>query len=177
MRVYLAIEGTQGWAFVDGSVFELDLALDRPAPTPAFETDRPLTAPMPATVLRVLVEPGQAVRQGDPLIVLEAMKMEVTLRAPRDGQIETLACARGDLVQPEIPLVTLTHKPPSRARSSLRLSDTSVTISTDFGERNRISQSHRTSGNIGDGRGRLSAQLSRRLTRRWSVLVIARPGA
>ena len=96
---------------VAGTTYTLEVA----APTPAFETDRPLTAPMPATVLRVLVEPGQAVRQGDPLIVLEAMKMEVTLRAPRDGQIETLACARGDLVQPEIPLVTLTHKPPSKS--------------------------------------------------------------
>ena len=115
IRVYLAVEGTRGWAFADGYVFDLDLAPDSSAP--ASDTDRPLTAPMPATVLRVLVEPGQAVRQGDPLVVLEAMKMEVTLRAPRDGQIETLACAPGDLVQPEIPLVTLVVEPPAAATS------------------------------------------------------------
>ena len=115
--VYLAIKGTRGWAFADGYVFELDLAPDR-AQAPAIDLDRPIAAPMPATVLTVLVEPGQAVRQGDPLIVLEAMKMEVTLRAPRNGQIETLACAEGDLVQPDTPLVSLTDAPPATVYDS-----------------------------------------------------------
>ena len=113
LLVYLAVHGTQGWAFADGCVFELDLAPDRPARARATDSSRPLAAPMPATVLSVLVERGQIVRQGDPLILLEAMKMELTLRAPRDGQIDTLACADGDLVQPGTPLVTLTDRPPS----------------------------------------------------------------
>ena len=115
--VCLATEGTQGWAFADGYVFELDFTPDR-SQAPAIGLDRPLAAPMPATVLTVLVEAGQAVRQGDPLIVLEAMKMEVTLRAPRHGQIETLACAEGDLVQPDTPLVTLADEPPSTVHDS-----------------------------------------------------------
>ena len=119
--VYLAVEGTQGWAFADGCVFEVNLAPDRPVATPAIDADRPLAAPMPATVLRVLVAPGQAVRQGDPLIVLEAMKMEVTLRAPRDGQVDTLACVDGDLVQPGAPLVTLKTQPPAAGHVSSTL--------------------------------------------------------
>ena len=128
LLVYLVVEGAQGWAFADGCVFELDLAPDRPAPTPTTDADRPIAAPMPATVLSVLVEPGQAVRQGDALIVLEAMKMELTLRAPRGGQIETLACGAGDLVKPHIPLITLTDEP----LVGSRLSDASVTRSTDL---------------------------------------------
>ena len=116
--VYLAVEGTVGWAFADGCVFEVNLSPDRPAAAPAVDVDRPLAAPMPATVLSVLVAPGQTVRQGDPLIVLEAMKMEVTLRAPRDGQIETLTCADGDLVQPGAPLVTLKNQQLSRAEQN-----------------------------------------------------------
>lgn len=113
LLVYLAVHGTHGWAFADGCVFELDLAPDRPARAHAIDASRPLAAPMPATVLSVLVERGQTVRHGDPLILLEAMKMELTLRAPRDGQIDTLACADGDLVQPGTPLVTLTDRPPA----------------------------------------------------------------
>ena len=60
-------------------------------------------------------------RQGDPLIVLEAMKMEVTLRAPRDGQVDTLACVDGDLVQPGAPLVTLKTQPPAAGHVSSTL--------------------------------------------------------
>jgi 3-methylcrotonyl-CoA carboxylase alpha subunit len=62
---------------------------------------------MPATVVRVLVSPGQAVTRGTPLILLEAMKMELPLRAPADGIVESLACADGDLVQPGVPLVRM----------------------------------------------------------------------
>ena len=115
LLVYLAVEGTRGWAFAEGGVFELDLAPDRPTSTPTTDADRPLAAPMPATVLSVLVKPGQAVRQGDPLIILEAMKMELTLRAPCDSRIETLTCVDGDLVQPDVPLVTLTDERPATA--------------------------------------------------------------
>jgi 3-methylcrotonyl-CoA carboxylase alpha subunit len=58
-----------------------------------------IVAPMPGTVTRVLVEPGTEVVRGTPLIVLEAMKMEHTLRAPADGRLAALKCAVGDFVQ------------------------------------------------------------------------------
>ena len=44
---------------------------------------QPLTAPMPATVLKVLVAAGDVVKKGDAVVMLEAMKMELPLRAPR----------------------------------------------------------------------------------------------
>jgi 3-methylcrotonyl-CoA carboxylase alpha subunit len=62
---------------------------------------------MPATVLKVSAAPGARVKAGDALIVLEAMKMEIALRAPHDGVVTALNCREGDLVQPESVLVEL----------------------------------------------------------------------
>jgi 3-methylcrotonyl-CoA carboxylase alpha subunit len=59
----------------------------------------PITAPMQGTVVVVDVEAGDLVRAGTQLIVLEAMKMEHTLRAPGDGRLKALKCAVGDFVQ------------------------------------------------------------------------------
>jgi 3-methylcrotonyl-CoA carboxylase alpha subunit len=54
---------------------------------------------MPGTVTRILATAGAQVARGAPLLVLEAMKMEHTLRAPADGRLEALRCAVGDVVQ------------------------------------------------------------------------------
>jgi 3-methylcrotonyl-CoA carboxylase alpha subunit len=58
-----------------------------------------IVAPMPGTVTRILAKPGVGLQRGAPLIVLEAMKMEHTLRAPADGRLKALKCAVGDFVQ------------------------------------------------------------------------------
>jgi 3-methylcrotonyl-CoA carboxylase alpha subunit len=58
-----------------------------------------IVAPMPGTVTRILAQPGTDVTRGAPLLVLEAMKMEHTLRAPADGHLTALKCAVGDFVQ------------------------------------------------------------------------------
>ncbi len=57
-----------------------------------------ITAPMPGKIVAVAVKKGALVKRGDPVIVLEAMKMEQTLAAPRDGRIAAIACRPGDLV-------------------------------------------------------------------------------
>ena len=57
-----------------------------------------LTAPMPGKVLSILVAAGQAVRRGQALAVMEAMKMEQTISAPRDGVVGELLHAAGDQV-------------------------------------------------------------------------------
>jgi 3-methylcrotonyl-CoA carboxylase alpha subunit len=66
-----------------------------------------LSAPMPGRVVQVLVAAGEAVRQGQPLIVVEAMKMEHTIAAPRDGTIEAVRYAIGDLVEEGAELIAL----------------------------------------------------------------------
>jgi len=66
-----------------------------------------LTAPMNGSIVRVLVEVGQEVVAGAALVVLEAMKMEHSIRAPRDGVIKALYCSEGELVNDGATLVEL----------------------------------------------------------------------
>lgn len=66
-----------------------------------------LEAPMPGVVTRVLVAAGDAVAQGQPLLALEAMKMEHVIRAPRAGTIKRIAGAVGQMVQGGVALVEL----------------------------------------------------------------------
>lgn len=58
-----------------------------------------LEAPMPGLIRSVLGKNGSAVKAGDALVVMEAMKMEHTIRAPSSGKIITFNCAEGDMVQ------------------------------------------------------------------------------
>jgi len=64
-----------------------------------------LAAPMPGKVIALLVEPGAKVRRGQPLLVMEAMKMEHTIAAPGDGVVERLLYRVGDQVAEGAPLV------------------------------------------------------------------------
>ena len=70
-----------------------------------------LCAPMPATVSAILVEPGAMVETGDALVRLEAMKMELAIRAPAAGRVKSVDCRVGDLAQPGRPLVALEPQP------------------------------------------------------------------
>ncbi|MFL6698084.1 MAG: biotin carboxylase N-terminal domain-containing protein [Vitreoscilla sp.] len=66
-----------------------------------------LTAPMPGKVIAYLVKRGDAIKTGQPLAVLEAMKMEHTIAAPRDGTVAELLFAPGDQVSEGGELLTL----------------------------------------------------------------------
>lgn len=55
-------------------------------------------APMPGLVLNILVEPGQIVQKGDPLLILEAMKMENVLKSPGDGVVKKVKVEKGAAV-------------------------------------------------------------------------------
>jgi 3-methylcrotonyl-CoA carboxylase alpha subunit len=108
--VYVA--GTVGdlWAFWNGEIFrQRDYEL-RPAMLPSNPAAlQPVTAPMPGTVLKILVQPGARVAQGDTLLILEAMKMELPLRSPDAAVITAVRCHEGELVQADAPLVELTR--------------------------------------------------------------------
>ena len=66
-----------------------------------------MSAPMPGTVLKIFVEPGDVVAKGDPLLILEAMKMEHQILAPYAGTVEALHCSSGELVQPGVELISI----------------------------------------------------------------------
>jgi biotin carboxyl carrier protein len=91
--------------FVDGEAFELEAVQGRRRP--GAEARGSLAAPMPATVIRVDVAPGDSVRKGDSLVILEAMKMELPVRAPADGIVKSVHCQAGDLVKAGASLVEL----------------------------------------------------------------------
>ncbi len=69
---------------------------------------QPIRAPMPGKVVKVLVKPGDAVKSGQGVAVVEAMKMENELRAPRDGTIAEVAAKDGQAVEAGQVLATLT---------------------------------------------------------------------
>ena len=66
-----------------------------------------VNAPMPGKILKVNAAAGAAVKKGDVLVVLEAMKMENEICAPQDGTIATVECAAGDSVESGKVLVSL----------------------------------------------------------------------
>jgi 3-methylcrotonyl-CoA carboxylase alpha subunit len=66
-----------------------------------------LESPLPGLVTRVMVQVGESVKKGQPLVAVEAMKMEHVLRSPRDGQVRTLRAAPGEMVSPGVALVEL----------------------------------------------------------------------
>jgi len=107
--VYVAGAPGDRWAFWNGRVFRSRPEARRPPNARAMRRPVPeaLTAPMPATVLRVLVEPGSAVKKGDTILILEAMKMELPIRASRDGVVTSVRCREGQLVQPETVLAEI----------------------------------------------------------------------
>ncbi len=81
-----------------------------PAPAPAASAAQgsiAVTAPMPGKILGVKAAVGQAVKKGDVILVLEAMKMENEIVAPEDGTVATINVAVGDSVEAGVPLATL----------------------------------------------------------------------
>ena len=66
-----------------------------------------VSAIMPGKIIRVLVEPGQQVEEGEPVCVLEAMKMENELNAPRSGTVQAVHVKPGDDVEKDLVLVEI----------------------------------------------------------------------
>ena len=69
-----------------------------PAAPVAAASGEQVTAPMPGTILKVNVTQGAAVKKGDILVVLEAMKMENEILAPKDGTVAQVAVSKGATV-------------------------------------------------------------------------------
>ena len=79
-------------------------AAPAPIPTGSGET---ITSPMPGNILKINVSAGQAVKAGDVLVVLEAMKMENEIVAPHDGTVSQVITSVGAVVDTGAPLLVL----------------------------------------------------------------------
>lgn len=83
-----------------------------PAAAPAPRASAPaggetITSPMPGSIVSVAVKPGQSVKKGDVVLVLEAMKMENEIMAPHDAAVTAVLVNKGDNVNSGDPLVAL----------------------------------------------------------------------
>lgn len=103
---------------VNGTVFEVEIeemtgapAAPAVAPAPAAPAapagGEKITAPMPGTILAVNVTSGSAVKKGDVLMILEAMKMENEIMAPCDGAVTSVSVTKGASVESGTLLCTI----------------------------------------------------------------------
>ena len=108
---------------VNGNVYEITLevidkadikaapapqaAAPAPAAAPVAEGAKTVTAPMPGNILKVNVQAGQAVKKGDVLMILEAMKMENEIMAPSDCTVASVNVTAGTTVEAGTVLCTL----------------------------------------------------------------------
>lgn len=109
-RVAWVVEdGDTRWVHCNGDVLQVEIEEGTARRPPRRSADGPpaLVAPMPATVVRVVATPGTHVRKGAVVLLLEAMKMELPLRAPHDGVVKAVHCREGELVQPNVTLVEM----------------------------------------------------------------------
>ncbi len=101
--------------WIDGWRFELDALDERArairdlsAASGGAKGPAPVTAPMPGLVVKVHVQPGDRVEAGQPVVVMEAMKMENELRAPAAGMVRAVHALPGKAVEKGMVLVELT---------------------------------------------------------------------
>jgi biotin carboxyl carrier protein len=76
---------------------------------PAVSGEAQICSPMPGVIVAVAVYEGDAVRQGDKVVILESMKMENELRAPRDGIVSRVNVSKGDSVEKDQVLVVISE--------------------------------------------------------------------
>ncbi|MGQ9908053.1 MAG: ATP-binding protein [Candidatus Flexifilum sp.] len=107
MPVVTAVDGNAIWVGVSGHSYRLEYVDPLPAGRASRESVGSLRSPMPGQVIRVNVSDGQAVKQGDVLLIIEAMKMEHRIRAPYDGIVTHLRYGVGQSVQAGVILLDL----------------------------------------------------------------------
>ena len=108
-RAYVARRGSERLVFLNGVVHTLRL----PDEEEGDDLDDVggqgpnLVAKMPGTVVKVLVAEGDAVKTGDPLLIMEAMKMETEIASPLNGRVAEVHAAAGQVLAAGEPLLDL----------------------------------------------------------------------
>jgi biotin carboxyl carrier protein len=106
--VRVARAGKRIFLYMDGYTLEYATSADAdPGPASPTAAGNDLTAPMPGAVTQVLVRDGDEIVRGQPLVIVEAMKMEHVIRAPRAGSVRRVRARPGDQVDAGAVLVEI----------------------------------------------------------------------
>ena len=104
------IELKDGKAIVNGTAYDYSVTdgiTAAPAAAAGAASGEAITAPLPGLVLRITAPAGTAVKKDDEILVIEAMKMEMPIKAPRDGVIASIAVGNGDKINAGDTLATM----------------------------------------------------------------------
>jgi len=105
---YVVAQGREIWVSFDGEIYQLKKAArSRTSSGTAENGERHLHAPMPGQIRDIQVAPGDEVTQGQSLLILEAMKMEIRIQAPKTGVVAAVHVALGNAVEKDQLLVEL----------------------------------------------------------------------
>jgi biotin carboxyl carrier protein len=108
-RVVVATRGDDVFIHLDGAAYQLryEHPLDRLALQAHGGAEDSVKAPMPGSVVAAHVQEGDAVVRGQSLLVIESMKMETTIAAPRDGVVLAIQFVAGQTFDRDVVLITL----------------------------------------------------------------------
>lgn len=93
------------WVQWQGRLYSVPADLRKAQGASGGETAQELVAPFSCKILKIQVSNGQAVKKGDPVVVVEAMKMEYSYPSPKDGTIARVLVKEGEIVQGGAPFV------------------------------------------------------------------------
>ena len=96
---HVAVNGSTCYVAIDGDVLEVSVPdVRRLRRQKHHQSEDSLSAIMPGQVAKVLVNVGDVVKRGQPLLILEAMKMEIKIAAPHDGRVTKVSVKQGQMV-------------------------------------------------------------------------------
>ena len=107
VMAYVSADGAKRWVTVNGQTLMLTKSTSAKRRGAGHDHGSGLVAPMPGLVRSVNVAEGEAVSKGQTLLVLEAMKMEIRIQAPRDGSVKKLLVQQGQTVEREQVLIEI----------------------------------------------------------------------
>lgn len=111
VKAYFALDEKHSYVWIEGNQFVFDLPKNRDDINYTNNSNTlgtgSLKSPMPGNVIKVLVEVGQEVKNGDALIIVEAMKMESTLYSSIDGKISKINAKAGQQIDTDFILIEI----------------------------------------------------------------------
>ena len=107
VMAYVSSDGAKSWVTVNGQTLMLTKASGAKRKSSSHDHASELVAPMPGLVRSVSVVEAEAVKKGQTLLVLEAMKMEIRIQAPKDGLVKKLFVKQGQTVEREQVLIEI----------------------------------------------------------------------